>query len=499
VPVTDVFDGLFIFEMANNHQGSVSHGLKIIETMAKLARQHGIRAGIKFQYRHLDSFIHPYLKDRKDLPHIPRFLETRLTETDFLTLVSAVRDEGLITICTPFDEHSVGLAQDHGIEILKVASCSANDWPLLECIAAANKPVICSTGARSLPDIDKLVSFMTHRNVAFALMHCVSIYPTPPEDVQLNFMTRMMSRFPYVPVGYSGHESSDNFDVVQIAVAKGAAILERHVGIPTDTISLNPYSMTPCQTDQWIRSVLAAQRIGGPSNGAQKRIRQAEIDSMQSLARGVFVKRALKKGERILREDVFFAMPCAPGQTTSGEYQNTMTASRDYEEMEAICERRSPDLINQTRAIIHDAKGLLYEAHIDLGPEFTIELSHHYGMEHFRQTGALMVTVVNREYCKRLVVMLPGQKHPSHLHKQKEETFHILWGDIHLNLEGKTLNLKPGDQVLIPRAAVHSFGSRNGGIFEELSTRHVIGDSYYEDERIKKLDPIQRKTMLDSW
>ena len=95
--------------------------------------------------------------------------------------------------------------------------------------------------------------------------------------------------------------------------------------------------------------------------------------------------------------------------------------------------------------------------------------------------------------------MLPGQQHPAHFHKQKEETFHVLWGDLQLTLEGRVLPLSYGNQVLIPRGALHAFSSRKGCVFEELSTRHVVGDSYYEDERVKNIDPIQRKTTLDGW
>jgi len=196
---------------------------------------------------------------------------------------------------------------------------------------------------------------------------------------------------------------------------------------------------------------------------------------------------------------VFFAMPCLEGQTTSGEYQDSMMASQDYAPLEPIVERRAPNLINQMRGVIHDAKGMLYEANIDFGREFTIELSHHYGMEHFRQIGAIIVTVVNREYCKKLIVALPGQRHPVHLHKAKEETFHLLWGDLLLNLNGRALNLRRGDTALVERGVKHSFTSKNGAIFEELSTTHVVGDSYYDDERIRNLDPIQRKTTLESW
>ena len=102
--MNDLFEDLFIFEMANNHQGIMKHALKIIEAMGKIARKHGIQAGVKFQYRDLDTFIHPDFKNRKDVKHIPRFLSTRLSEKEFLSLTDAVRDQGMITITTPFDE-----------------------------------------------------------------------------------------------------------------------------------------------------------------------------------------------------------------------------------------------------------------------------------------------------------------------------------------------------------------------------------------------------------
>jgi len=68
------FKGLFIYDMANNHQGSVEHGLKIINEIAKVSREEGVRGALKFQFRHLDTFIHPDFKNNPNLPHIPRFV-----------------------------------------------------------------------------------------------------------------------------------------------------------------------------------------------------------------------------------------------------------------------------------------------------------------------------------------------------------------------------------------------------------------------------------------
>src|SRR3982751_2558001 len=107
--MSGLFDALFRFEMANNHGGSVAHGLKIVDMVGQLARRYGIHAGVKFQYRNLDTFIHPAFRERRDVPHVQRFLSTRLSEAEFLTLVTATRAQGLTTICTPFDEDSVAV------------------------------------------------------------------------------------------------------------------------------------------------------------------------------------------------------------------------------------------------------------------------------------------------------------------------------------------------------------------------------------------------------
>lgn len=86
-----IFDDLIIFEMANNHQGSLQHGLNIIRALAKVVEKYKIHAAIKFQYRDLDTIIHPDYFDRKDVKNIPRFLSTRLTASDFYKMVQEAK------------------------------------------------------------------------------------------------------------------------------------------------------------------------------------------------------------------------------------------------------------------------------------------------------------------------------------------------------------------------------------------------------------------------
>lgn len=494
-----IFNGMIIFEMANSHQGSVEHGLSIIREMAKIARKYNIKAAVKLQYRNLDTFIHPDYKGRTDIKHIPRFEGTKLSYEQFSVLVSAIKEEGLIAMSTPFDEDGVEWCQSQGLDIIKIASCSAMDWPLLEKAACAGKPLIISTGGKTISDIDKIYNFFTHRSCEFSFLHCVAEYPAPSANLQLDFIERMRKRYRGIVIGYSGHENPDDNTVPMMAVAKGAEIFERHVGMPTETITLNAYSMNPEQAGRWVKAIVDARNICAVKKEGDKYVSQEELDSLQSLCRGVFARKPIQAGQTINREDVFFAMPCGEGQMVSGNFTQGIVARKGYRENEPIYEKREYTDISLARDVIHDAKGLLFEAGIALGNQFEVELSHHYGLRQFRRTGAIIISIINREYCKKLIVVLPGQQHPMHFHKVKEETFQLLYGELECIVDGRITHMQPGDTQTVLRNAKHAFSSKAGAVFEEISTTHVKGDSYYDDPEIAKLDLMARKTIIKEW
>ena len=169
-------------------------------------------------------------------------------------------------------------------------------------MAASDLPVICSTGGLSMREIDDLVSFLEHRAVDFALMHCVSIYPTPPEKCQLNQIDAMRSRYPDRVIGWSTHEDPDSISPVQIAVAKGARMFERHVGIETETIKLNSYSSTPEKVESWIIAHNKALELCGQ---VERISDDGEIESLNSLKRGVYAKKILKRANAFSEQMCF--------------------------------------------------------------------------------------------------------------------------------------------------------------------------------------------------
>ncbi|GJL81747.1 MAG: hypothetical protein DHS20C01_13810 [marine bacterium B5-7] len=493
------FDNLFILDLANNHQGDVKHALNIISSIGKVVRDHEIRATIKFQFRQLDTFIHPASRESSDNKHIPRFISTRLEKSDYATLAKAVKDEGMITMATPFDEESLDVIGDLGIEVIKVASCSASDTPLLEQISTQGKPVVASTAGLTITQIDNLVNLFDLRGVEYAVMHCVAIYPTPLEKLKLNQIELLRFRYPGIPIGFSTHEDPDNYLPVRIAVAKGAKLFERHVGMNTDKYKLNAYSSDADQVNNWIIAYKEAREICGGENRSPAT--PEEISSLKTLQRGVFAKSNIKKGAAINRQQVYFAMPWKEGSLSSGKWHDGMVADKDYAKDEALSEtlaKLDPSHSQIIHGIVLQIKGLLNNARIVVGPESSVEISHHYGLDRFREFGAVIIDCVNREYCKKLLVMLPRQKHPYHYHKRKEETFQLLFGDMEIEADGHVTRMKPGDTFLVKPGTWHKFHTLDGAIVEEVSTTHYKNDSFYEDEQIARLNLEERKTRIPS-
>ena len=220
--------------------------------------------------------------NNKDNKYVNRFLSTELSNEKFKYLKDYIKKKGLLTSCTPFDENSVKLIEDMKFDILKIASVSSNDWSLLERAAKNNIPKIISTGGRTIDEIDKIVSFFDHKKQVFAIMHCISIYPSPDETLQLNVISNLVKRYPNIKIGWSTHEDPENMLPSTLAYAKGASIFEKHVGIKSRKYKLNNYSTTPDQFKKYLDNMETVKKTLGTKN---KKITKQETDTLGLLER----------------------------------------------------------------------------------------------------------------------------------------------------------------------------------------------------------------------
>ena len=315
----DIFDELFVLELANNHLGNVERGLKIIAAYAQVVRFNNVRAAIKLQLRDVDSFIHQDFRHRDDIRYIKKTMDTRLQAADYARLVQAIRGASCIPMATPFDGTSVEFCCEVGIPILKIASSDCNDWVLIERMAKTKKPMIVSTGGSSLKDIDDLVTFFDNRHIPLAINHCVSLYPTEDRDLELNQIDFLRNRYPNHTIGFSTHEYHDWTSSMLMAYAKGARTFERHVDIQTEGMTVSPYCSLPEQVDTWFKAFHRAKSMCG-APGTQKRLPpQNEIAYLDALVRGVYATRDLPVGHVLQDEDVYLAVPLQQGQISCRE------------------------------------------------------------------------------------------------------------------------------------------------------------------------------------
>jgi len=491
----------FVFEMANNHMGQLDHGIEIIRSFGKVIKDFpDFNFAFKLQYRDLDTFIHPDARGRTDLKFIKRFSETKLSKSDFDFLIAEMRNQNFQTMATPFDEKSVSTIESQSLDFLKIASCSFTDWPLLERAVKVNIPIIASTAGSSLSDIDRVVNFLKNRKINFAILHCVGEYPTPNENLHLSQIEFLQSRYPNIRIGFSTHENPSEVDVIKIAIAKGSTIFEKHVGLPTENMPLNDYSANPDQVHQWLSAARKSFLLCGvgdkrlPSNSV-------EASSLRSLRRGIFVKKTISPGEKISAEDIYFAFPPTDGQFTANDWSKytTFVAKDKIDINKAITPINSEKYDGRQKVweIVQKVKELLQSNHIIVPGSADLEISHHYGIERFYEYGLVLITVVNRDYCKKLLVSLPNQSHPEQYHHHKEETFHVLAGNVQLALNGITKKYTPGDVITIEPGVKHSFTTSTGSVIEEISTTHHKSDSYYTDPLINQ--NVNRKTLLTYW
>ena len=130
-------------------------------------------------------------------------------------------------------------------------------------------------------------------------------------------------------------------------------------------------------------------------------------------------------------------------------------------------------------------KSFLSDSGVVFPKDANLEISHHYGIDSFYEVGLTMITVVNREYCKKLLITLPGQ------------TFVVLHGNVILYLDDAVSFLCKGDVVTIEPGVRHKFESTDGCVIEEVSSTHYQDDSYYTDLVISQNQ--NRKTFIPYW
>lgn len=478
--------------------GDFSHGIEIIKKFSNVSEIYKkyIDFAVKFQFRDLETYIEPQ-KINSDHPQVRRFIDTKLSELEWNRLIKFAKKNFKI-ICTPFDERSVDRIYEHNFDYIKIASCSMDEWPLLEYIAKKpKKKIICSLGGADESKIIRIVSFFASKKINTKFLYCVAKYPTNRENLNLSYFEYLRSIYKDKILGFSTHEMPDENLTGSLAYAMGARIFEKHIGLSTSKYSLNKYSVSPEKIQVWLENLKNSIIIYG---SVKKRLSflKEENENLAVFKRGAFLKQGLNKkiGDVITIKDVNFYYPSVKNQILANDFSifKKLILTKKIKNSLALF-KTSVKIFDTRKSIEKIRTNVLNQIHrskIVVENTSKIEISHHYGIENFYKYGMCMITLINSSYCKKILFLQKNQIHPEQFHKKKEETFFILFGKVKLTIRDKKSKknfiLKVGDKVTIKPKQIHSFisVSNGGSIIEELSSKSIKSDSYYLDKSIIK-------------
>jgi len=336
---SSVFQNLFVLELANNHWGNIDRGIKIIREFGSIVKHNNVKAAIKFQIRDVNNFIHKDFKDHKSR-YIQKTIATKMTFEDYKKMADEVINVGCIPMATPFDESSVDMCVDLDFPIIKIASSDANDWPLIEKVSSTKKPVIVSNGGLSEKDLDDLVKFFENRSIPLAINHCVSLYPSEDNELNLDQIDYLRARYPNNIIGFSSHEYHDWSNSMIISYAKGARTWERHIDIDYEgdewsDKKISPYCTSPKNANTWFQAYHKATDMCGGVAEQKRVITVKETKYLDELVRGIYARKNIPRGTIITSEnflDLFYlAIPLRKGQLSCREIINGERVTNDIE------------------------------------------------------------------------------------------------------------------------------------------------------------------------
>lgn len=297
----EVGDGQPVFiiaEVSANHRGKIETALKAIDVAAEAGAD-----AVKFQHLTAEKIAAEPLSAFYKSAELPYEWTPKL--------VARAKEKNIIFLSTPFDHEAVDVLDETGVPAFKVASYEMTDDILLRYIAKKGKPVILSTGMAYMEEVKHAVDVIRQeRNEQIALLHCVSLYPPEPKDLNLKAIETMRRELS-LPIGFSDHSGPSSDAATLGAVALGACIIERHItDSQTGGSNDDKNSMTVEQFKRMVaevRALTAALSGSGVKAPVVAPLRAMDEMSERGTRRSLYAARDIKAGET-LAEDMLITL-----------------------------------------------------------------------------------------------------------------------------------------------------------------------------------------------
>ena len=327
-----------IAEAGVNHNGSIELAKKLIDT----AVESGADA-VKFQTFKASNLVSKDAKkanyqiqnmDDNDNSQYNMLKKLELDVDTHKELIKYCQEKNIIFLSTPFDNDSIELLDELGLEIFKIPSGEITNLPYLRQIGALRKKVILSTGMANMSEIEDALDILTKAGTKkenITILHANTMYPTPYKDVNLKAMVTIGDTFE-VFYGYSDHTLG--IEIPTAAVALGASVIEKHFTL--DKTMQGPDHKASLEPSELKAMVKAIRNIEIALGDGIKKPTPSEIPNIIVARKSIVAKKDIKKGELFTINNLTTKRPANGISPMLWDDLIGRIASKDYKEDELI-------------------------------------------------------------------------------------------------------------------------------------------------------------------
>jgi N,N'-diacetyllegionaminate synthase len=326
-----------IAEAGVNHNGSVEIAKKMIDA----AVISGVDA-IKFQTFKAEKLVNITApKAQYQIENAPAsetqfemLKKLQLSNDSFRELFRYCQEKGILFLSSPFDEESLGMLVDLGLNIIKIPSGELTNLPYLRKIGRLNKRLIVSTGMAYLAEIEDVLRILMESGTKkenITILHCNTQYPTPVDDVNLNAMITIRDTFK-VNVGYSDH--TIGIEIAIAAVALGASVVEKHFTM--DKNMNGPDHGASLEPNELQAMVNAIRNVEKAFGAGLKEPSPSELENRNIVRKSIIAFEDIKKGDLFTESNITTKRPATGISPLEWDNVIGRAAKRNFAEDELI-------------------------------------------------------------------------------------------------------------------------------------------------------------------
>jgi len=305
---TKLYKPYIIAEIGVNHEGSMELAKRLVDE----AKEGGADA-VKFQSykaQTLASKDSPAYWDTTKEPTTSQYELFKKHDSFWVDEMRELKEYcdkvDIEFMSTPFDIESADFL-DEMMDVYKISSSDLTNKPFIEYICRFNKPIILSTGASHLHEIQEAVSWIEKYGNPLALLHCVLNYPTPDENANLGMILGLKRAFPDKIIGYSDHTLPKDMKVCEMATMLGSVIIEKHFTHDKTLPGNDHYHAMDKEDLKLFRKNL--ERTFEILGNFKVEALEDEEPARQNARRSLVAKHYIPKGKVIEPEDLTFKRP----------------------------------------------------------------------------------------------------------------------------------------------------------------------------------------------